>query len=191
MGNDQTHLLWFSTFKIIIKDGIGANVIYCCSCITSYSCWLIYCSYHAKFKHNIDKILDFFPRFTVVWFLNIYSPWILTYSVTNLRYVIQVLLVNSMQDYIDNLKVSFKIIHHFCKKLLRILYNYKKVIRNLQVLAGSYKILVVSYSKILYETYKFLIEYYKKLIVSYSLLLVWPFEACNCTSTLRPIPKLK
>ena len=55
----------YSTFKIIIKDGIGDNVICCGSCITSYSCWLINCRYHAKFKHKINKILDFFVDFII------------------------------------------------------------------------------------------------------------------------------
>ena len=45
----------YSSLKIIIKDGIGDNVVYCCGFITSYSSWLIYCSYHANFKQKIAK----------------------------------------------------------------------------------------------------------------------------------------
>ena len=54
-----------STFKIIIKDGTGDNIVYCCICITSYSCWLIFCWYDAKFKHKINKMLDFFIVFII------------------------------------------------------------------------------------------------------------------------------
>ena len=54
-----------STFKIIIKDGTGDNIVYCCIYITSYSCWLIFCWYDAKFKHKINKMLDFFIVFII------------------------------------------------------------------------------------------------------------------------------
>ena len=61
-----THICFdCNTFKIIIKDGIGDNIVYCCICITSYSFWFICCWYDAKFKHKINKILDFFIVFII------------------------------------------------------------------------------------------------------------------------------
>ena len=63
--SDTSVSIILSTFKIIIKDGIGNNVIYCLNCMTSHSCWLIYCSYHARFKRKIKKILDFIVVFII------------------------------------------------------------------------------------------------------------------------------
>ena len=54
-----------STFKIIIKDKIDGNVVYCCSYRNSYSCWLIYYWYHAKFKDKINRILELFVVFII------------------------------------------------------------------------------------------------------------------------------
>ena len=86
----------YSTFKIIIKDRTGDNVIYCGCCITNHSCWLINCRYHAKFKHTINKILDTFRKVSVI----LKSPSGGLYTTLRLMFLEWLLIISIERDSI-------------------------------------------------------------------------------------------